>query len=60
MNDFWRALRHALRQLRRTPGFSLVVLLTLSISIGASTAIFSVFNGLLLRPLPYACTSRLV
>ena len=60
MNDFGRDLRYALRQLRRTPAFSLVVLATLGLGIGSNAAIFSVFNGLLLRPLPYADPGRLV
>src|SRR3989304_9424826 len=60
MNDFGRDLKAPLRQLRRTPAFSLVVLATLGLGIGSNTAIFSVFNGLLLRPLPYADPGRLV
>ena len=60
MNDFVRDLRYALRQLRRTPAFSLVVLATLGLGIGSNAAIFSVFNGLLLQPLPYADPGRLV
>jgi putative ABC transport system permease protein len=60
MNDFGRDLKYALRQLRRTPAFSLVVLATLGLGIGSNAAIFSVFNGLLLQPLPYADPGRLV
>jgi predicted permease len=52
-------LRHALRLFWRRPGFSAVVVLTLAMGIGANTAIFSVINAVLLRPLPYRDPSRL-
>src|ERR1700756_4004202 len=53
-------LRLALRQLRRTPGFALTVILTLALGIGATTAIFSLVEGVLLRPLPFEDADRLV
>jgi putative ABC transport system permease protein len=53
-------LRHGLRRIVRAPGFTAVVLLTLSVGIGASTAVFSVVRTVLLKPLPYPDADRLV
>lgn len=53
-------LRHALRSLRRRPGFAAVVILTLALGVGATTAIFSVIHAVLLRSLPYREPERLV
>ena len=53
MHDLASHLRFAARQLRRNPGFSLTAILTLAIGIGATTAIFSIFYAVLLRPLPF-------
>ncbi|HEX3156047.1 MAG TPA: ABC transporter permease [Candidatus Angelobacter sp.] len=54
-----RDLKYSFRQLRRNPGFTFTVLLTLSVAIGANTAVFSMVNALLLRPLPYPQPERL-
>lgn len=60
MSSFFNDLRNAARTVQRSPGFALLVIVIMALGIGANTAVFSVVNGVLLKPLPYPESNRIV
>jgi len=60
MQTLFYDLRYALRQLGKTPGLAMLAILTLALGVGANTAIFTIIESVLLRPLPYPHSDRLL
>src|SRR5580658_8582800 len=60
MNKFWQDFRYAARVLGKNPGVTAIMVFTLALAIGATTALFSVVYGVLLRPLPYSGADRIM
>ena len=60
MDTFWQDIRYGARMLWKTPGFAFICIFVLALGIGANTAIFSVVNTLLLRPLPYQDSEKIL